>query len=178
MLLVPPPLFVLINTFFYFLLVATFCRPIGCPLSIAFDPPPLFVFGSDLGDAGRALSLVQRLNVQPTLLMLDGNPWIMPPEAVVEKGLSAVEMYLSDVLTAEGEVKTMKLLKVVLVGSSQAGKTRYLGFFKQTIPTFLWAPHSGFVWALPTSRERVGWCDVRTAVLVGPDFELAAPLVS
>ncbi|CAN0052948.1 unnamed protein product, partial [Laminaria digitata] len=61
-------------------------------------------------------------------LGLKGNPWIMPPEAVVEEGLSAVETYLEDVRTAEkagAGIKTMQLLKVVLVGSSQAGKTRY-----------------------------------------------------
>ncbi|CAM9834872.1 unnamed protein product [Ectocarpus sp. 6 AP-2014] len=50
----------------------------------------------------------------------------MPPEGVVEKGLPEVKAYLRDVRKAEeagAEVKTLKLLKVVLVGSSQAGKT-------------------------------------------------------
>ncbi|CAN0471898.1 unnamed protein product, partial [Laminaria digitata] len=59
-------------------------------------------------------------------LRLNGNPWIMPPEAVVDEGLSAVETYLKAVRTAEEAgvgIKTMQLLKVVLVGSSQAGKT-------------------------------------------------------
>lgn len=51
----------------------------------------------------------------------------MPPEAVVERGLIAVEKYLVDVQEAKNSgahVQTHKLLKVVLVGSSQAGKTR------------------------------------------------------
>ena len=62
-------------------------------------------------------------------LRLESNPWIMPPEAVVEEGLPAVVEYLIDVRTAKeagADVKELKLLKVVLVGSSQAGKTRCL----------------------------------------------------
>lgn len=53
----------------------------------------------------------------------------MPPEAVVEEGLQAVKSYLTEVRTANeagAQVATVKLLKVVLVGSSQAGKTRCL----------------------------------------------------
>lgn len=53
----------------------------------------------------------------------------MPPEAVVEEGLPAVEKYLTEVQTAQevgARVTTVQLLKVVLVGSSQAGKTRCL----------------------------------------------------
>lgn len=53
----------------------------------------------------------------------------MPPEAVVEEGLTAIEAYLKDVRAAKkagAEIKTLQLLKVVLVGSSQAGKTRCL----------------------------------------------------
>lgn len=60
-------------------------------------------------------------------MRLDGNPWVMPPEAVVEKGLEAVRKYLQDVQTAKeagADVTSLKLLKVVLVGSSGAGKTR------------------------------------------------------
>lgn len=60
-------------------------------------------------------------------LRLRGNPWIMPPEAVVEEGLSAIETYLQDVVTAAEAgigITTMQLLKVVFVGSSRAGKTR------------------------------------------------------
>ncbi|CAN0534662.1 unnamed protein product [Scytosiphon promiscuus] len=52
----------------------------------------------------------------------------MPPEGVVAKGLPAVEKYLLDVRKAEdagAPAKVVQLLKVVLVGSSQAGKTRY-----------------------------------------------------
>lgn len=52
----------------------------------------------------------------------------MPPEAVAEKGLLAIEDYLTDVRTtteAGVELSCLKLLKVVLVGSLQAGKTRY-----------------------------------------------------
>ncbi|CAN0532861.1 unnamed protein product, partial [Scytosiphon promiscuus] len=49
----------------------------------------------------------------------------MPPEAVVEKG-GAVYKYLLDVEKAEevgARVEMLQLLKVVLVGSSKAGKT-------------------------------------------------------
>lgn len=68
----------------------------------------------------------------------------MPPESVVEKGLPAVERYLLDVRKAEAAgapVKVLQLLKVVLVGSSEAGKTRYrrlhemLHFVKTKTPT-------------------------------------------
>lgn len=55
---------------------------------------------------------------------LTGNPWIMPPEAVVEKDLAAVKTYYTDVREAGAEVIPRRLLKVVLVGSSSAGKTR------------------------------------------------------
>lgn len=53
----------------------------------------------------------------------------MPPEAIVEKG-GAVQNYLLEVeeaAEAGAEVRTLKLLKVVLVGSSGAGKTRWVG---------------------------------------------------
>ena len=62
------------------------------------------------------------------IMNLEGNPWITLPEAVVERGLSALKAYLTDVRTAKdaGVGPTcLKLLKVVLVGSSRAGKTRY-----------------------------------------------------
>lgn len=62
-------------------------------------------------------------------LALERNPWIMPPEAIVEEGLMAIEAYLMDVRAAKeagAEVETLQLLKVVLVGSSHAGKTRCL----------------------------------------------------
>lgn len=52
----------------------------------------------------------------------------MPPEAVVEQGLGAITTYLTDVKVAkDASVSTtpLRLLKVVLVGSSRAGKTRY-----------------------------------------------------
>lgn len=51
----------------------------------------------------------------------------MPPEGVVEKGLGAVRLFLEDVQTAKeagADVVSLKLLKVVLVGSAAAGKTR------------------------------------------------------
>ncbi|CBN78377.1 LRR-GTPase of the ROCO family, putative pseudogene (Partial), partial [Ectocarpus siliculosus] len=77
-----------------------------------------------LGEARHALQWLTRLS--KCRIKLNGNPWIMPPEGVVEKGLPEVMAYLRDVRRAEeagAEVKTLKLLKVVLVGSSQAGKT-------------------------------------------------------
>ncbi|CAM9227687.1 unnamed protein product, partial [Sphacelaria rigidula] len=57
---------------------------------------------------------------------LRNNPWIVPPEAVVEEGLEAVKAYLVDVLAATNagaDVTSLNLLKVVLVGSTSAGKT-------------------------------------------------------
>lgn len=52
----------------------------------------------------------------------------MPPEGVVEQGLKAIKQYLNDVKdTRDTDIstKSLELLKVVLVGSSGAGKTRY-----------------------------------------------------
>ena len=63
------------------------------------------------------------------MLDLRGNPWKMPPEAVVEQGPEAIRIFLGDVYKASengAEVKSLKLLKVVLVGASSAGKTRCL----------------------------------------------------
>lgn len=51
----------------------------------------------------------------------------MPPEAVVDAGLPAVKRYLVDVQEAKNagaDVTSLRLLKVVLVGSASAGKTR------------------------------------------------------
>ena len=53
----------------------------------------------------------------------------MPPEAVVEQGLEAVKIFLGDVQKAsenKAQVRSLKLLKVVLVGAASAGKTRCL----------------------------------------------------
>lgn len=86
-----------------------------------------------LGGVDDALTLVERFkelesNTQNVMVRLEGNPWITPPEAVVAKGLLAIKTYLTDVRTATDAgvgLSCLKLLKVVLVGSSQAGKTRY-----------------------------------------------------
>ena len=62
---------------------------------------------------------------------LSGNPWKMPPEAVVEQGLEAIKIFLRDVQKASengAQVRSLKLLKVVLVGAASAGKTRCLDF--------------------------------------------------
>lgn len=84
----------------------------------------LGLFLPGVGGAEDALRLVNRIGKG---LKLVNNPWIMPPEAVVEAGLLAIEEYLRDVQEAEnagGYVTSLKLLKVVLVGSASAGKTR------------------------------------------------------
>ena len=50
----------------------------------------------------------------------------MPPVAVVEQGLEAVETYLNEVKDAKdagASTRSLLLLKVVLVGSFGAGKT-------------------------------------------------------
>lgn len=81
-------------------------------------------FQTGVGEAEDALRLVDRIG---SYLDLAGNPWIMPPEAVVEAGLSAVKEYLLDVREARkvgADVTCLNLLKVVLVGSASAGKTR------------------------------------------------------
>ncbi|CAN0534451.1 unnamed protein product, partial [Scytosiphon promiscuus] len=60
-------------------------------------------------------------------LHLGNNPWISPPEAVVEEGKEGIVKYLTDMRKAEeanAEVKTLRLLKVVLIGSPSAGKSR------------------------------------------------------
>ena len=51
----------------------------------------------------------------------------MPPEAVVENGMDAIKTYYTDVqmaIDAGAKVASRRLLKVVLVGASSAGKTR------------------------------------------------------
>lgn len=58
---------------------------------------------------------------------LKNNPWVMPPEAVVEEGLEALRMFLVDAEKASevgSAVQRRRLLKVVLVGAASAGKTR------------------------------------------------------
>eukprot|EP00752_Nemacystus_decipiens_P012508 g11078.t2 len=79
---------------------------------------------SELGGAEDTLQLVQRLGDK---LRLGNNPWIMPPEGVVEAGMPAVERYLLDVQAAQdagGHLATLELLKkVVFVGPTSAGKT-------------------------------------------------------
>lgn len=77
-----------------------------------------------LGEAKDALRLLHRLD---GFSILKNNPWVMPPEAVVEMG-GAVLKYYQDVEEAErvgAQIEELQLLKVVLVGSSQAGKTRW-----------------------------------------------------
>ena len=57
----------------------------------------------------------------------------MSPEAVVEQGLNAIKTFLEDVLEAianGAQVRSLQFLKVVLVGSASAGKTRYLFRFR------------------------------------------------
>ncbi|CAM9582540.1 unnamed protein product, partial [Ascophyllum nodosum] len=87
---------------------------------------------SDLGNVQHALQLVSRFDSEGpsyfggTDLGLRGNPWKMPPEAVVEQGLEAIKIFLGDVLDANKDndhVRSLQLLKVVLVGSPSAGKT-------------------------------------------------------
>ena len=94
--------------------------------SSRLDLPPFLFPG--LGDAHDALQLVSKFNSgENKYLNLRGNPWKMPPEAVVEQGLGAIRTYLDDVQNAMengGQVRSLQLLKVVLVGSPSAGKTR------------------------------------------------------
>lgn len=58
-----------------------------------------------------------------TNVRIDGNPWQEPPEAVVQKGMSAVSRYFAD-LYAEGVTIRRNMIKLVLVGQESAGKTR------------------------------------------------------
>ena len=87
----------------------------------------------DLGNAEHALRLVEKFNsdsgfYEPDLnkkpLKLQDNPWRMPPEAVVERGLEDTKTFLQDVQKAK-KVTSLNLLKVVLVGSESVGKTRW-----------------------------------------------------
>lgn len=93
------------------------------------------MFLLDLGDVEDALRLVNSFD--EFNLSLHNNPWRMPPEAVVEQGLPAVKSYLLDVQQAKavgGHIMSLQLLKLVLVGSSGAGKTRCV-FKIYSIPT-------------------------------------------
>ena len=95
---------------------------------------PIYFSLLGLGGVEGSVALLKRFDRRTNFhesggLFLEGNPWVMPPEAVVEEGLDAVDNYLTEVRTANeagAQVATVKLLKVVLVGSSQAGKTRCL----------------------------------------------------
>lgn len=83
----------------------------------------IFTTAADIGSVDEAQWLLSMIEKNATVI-LTGNPWIMPPEAVVENGLHAVKMYYTDVREAGTKVIPRRLLKVVLVGSSSAGKTR------------------------------------------------------
>ena len=99
--------------------------------------PRPFAF-PDLGDVQHALELVSKFDSDRHTYVEDekeldlrGNPWKMPPEAVVEQGLEAIKIFLRDVQKASesgAQVRSLKLLKVVLVGAASAGKTRCLDF--------------------------------------------------
>ena len=99
--------------------------------------PRPFAF-PDLGDVQHALELVSKFDSDrrthvrdEKVLDLRGNPWKMPPEAVVEQGLETIKIFLRDVQKASesgAQVRSLKLLKVVLVGAASAGKTRCLTF--------------------------------------------------
>ena len=89
--------------------------------------PRPFAF-PDLGDVQHALEFVSKFESDEEL-SLSGNPWKMPPEAVVEQGPEAIKIFLGDVQKASengAQVRSLKLLKVVLVGAASAGKTRCL----------------------------------------------------
>ncbi|CAN0423458.1 unnamed protein product, partial [Ascophyllum nodosum] len=78
-----------------------------------------------LGDVQHALEFVSKFESDEGLY-LSGNPWKMPPEAVVEQGLEAIKIFLRDVQKASengAQFRSLKLLKVVLVGAASAGKT-------------------------------------------------------
>lgn len=94
-------------------------------LSVTCDCTPVF-FSSGLGETDDALRLVERFE-EGQEFQLKNNPWVMPPEAVVEAGLPATKRYLLDVQEAKAgaDVTSLQLLKVVLVGSAGAGKTRW-----------------------------------------------------
>ena len=60
-------------------------------------------------------------------LILKGNPWVTPPEGVEQEAFSAVQTCLQDLhatTNAGVDIQKTNHLKVVLVGASQAGKTR------------------------------------------------------
>lgn len=82
----------------------------------------------DLGTAEDALHFFKRVvRKDHGCTDLADNPWVMPPEAVVKKGRQATEKYLVDAYEAEkagAEATILQLLKVVLIGSAEAGTTR------------------------------------------------------
>ena len=79
----------------------------------------------------------------------------MPPEAVVEQGLEAIKIFLGDVQKASengAQVRSLKLLKVVLVGSASAGKTRCLDIpllLNRWIKKLQWRAISQIPWSAP-----------------------------
>lgn len=92
------------------------CTVVGCNR--------VFFFLSGLGKAEDALRLVERLRNN---VFLGNNRWTTPPESVVEAGVPAVERYLLDVQAAKetgDDLTLLRRLKVILVGSAAAGKTR------------------------------------------------------
>ena len=56
-------------------------------------------------------------------LVLAGNPWAEPPEAVVKRGMAAVTGYFEDLFSSPYRVRR-NTVKIVLVGQEGAGKTR------------------------------------------------------
>lgn len=99
-----------------------------CSLSCVFLQHALLADLGSVEDALRMVTPVQCSKVHVAgFNYLKGNPWVMPPESVVNKGVLAVNKYLLALRAAEragAEVKALKLLKVVLIGSAHAGKTR------------------------------------------------------
>lgn len=80
----------------------------------------MFVSGMGTGsDAIHVLDLLARTKS----IRLEANPWEMPPAPVVDRGIDAMRKYYDEV--AKVKPVLIDSRKIVFIGYSGAGKTRY-----------------------------------------------------
>lgn len=77
-----------------------------------------------MGTGDHAEKLLSVLPANKDNLKLDGNPWELPPAAVVSAGKDSIRGYYNELRLCGREPVKMQSLKVVFAGHSGAGKTR------------------------------------------------------